>query len=144
MPRSTCGGADGLELAEVANLMTTQVLHLTPAMLEAAYALLLTTPPYRSWRLPDPSQVEFRAQVCRKEEGWYCRYGRKGSRTERHVICVDVSSVHTLADLIRVMAHEMIHVHEEQRGIRSHHGAAFKRAARRVCTIHGFNRGAFG
>lgn len=113
-------------------------LHLTPETLEAMYRLLQTTPPFRAWKLPPAAVVEFRALNYRKEEGWYNVIGG------RHVICVSTRHVKTLTNLLRVMAHEMVHLKDALEGVRTHHGSSFKRAAKRVCKHHNIDPGAFG
>jgi hypothetical protein len=42
--------------------------------------------------------------------------------------------------LIATMAHEMIHLYQDENGTaRGHHNAQFRRLAKRVCSIHGFD-----
>lgn len=109
-------------------------LHLTPEMMAQTYELLRATPPFRGWKLPAADDVEF--HVTR--------------HTDRHGDCVDAGHAHvircsankhgSLASLIITMAHEMCHVRQSKLAPRERdHGTAFKRMARSVCRIHGFD-----
>lgn len=112
--------------------------HLTPFNLEAAYALLLTAPPFRAWRLPPPDQVEFKVSATRERMAGCAKYRYKDQWE------IDVSSrfVSTLANLIECMAHEMIHLRQmvrktETKGVE--HNAEFRKLAKQVCARHGFD-----
>ena len=42
------------------------------------------------------------------------------------------------------MAHEMIHLYQDETGTaRGHHNPKFRKLAKRVCTIHGFDLESF-
>jgi hypothetical protein len=114
-------------------------LALNTDTLRAAYAFLSETPPFNKWNLPDCDDVEFRVVRDRGRFGWYRFDGAK------HVVAISTSCVGQTDTLIRTMAHEMIHVHEEHSGScsRSEHGPAFKRWAAQVCQVHGFDQRAF-
>ena len=107
-------------------------MHVGPDMVEAAYSFLLTTPPFRGWRLPPADDVEF---CIMRTNAFYADYifinGRHRIRIS-HTICRTVST------LIVAVAHEMVHV---KTGMA--HGAKFKRAADTVCKQLGFDRGTF-
>lgn len=103
--------------------------------LRAAYAYLATTPPFDSWNLPDAEDVVFKVVRDPKIRGDY-RWDNG-----RHVIRVSRNTIgHTLS-LMWVMAHEMIHVHEEHSRAcgRGEHSAAFKRWIVQVANVHGFD-----
>jgi hypothetical protein len=105
-------------------------LNLTPAMLEAAYELLRTTPPFRNWKLPDTDDVEFHVTKF----GHAADCGFDGTQ---FVIRVSATKHGTLAALLETMAHEMCHMRYPND--RAHHGYLFKRLAVRVCRHHGFD-----
>jgi SprT-like family len=109
-------------------------LHLTPAMLEAAYELLRVTPPFRNWKLPEADDIEFHVTKFphRADCGW--------DGTE-FTIRVSLTSHDTLKELLETMAHEMCHMRYPND--RAHHGYLFKRLAAQVCRHHGFNREEF-
>jgi hypothetical protein len=111
-------------------------LRLTPEMLERAYDFLRTTPPFRGWSLPDADAVEF--HVSRKDDcfGWFIPV--KIGVSERNV-------GHT-ATLVRIMAHEMIHLYQhliksDRDGV--NHNANWRKLANQVCRHHGFDPKSF-
>jgi predicted SprT family Zn-dependent metalloprotease len=115
-------------------------MHLTPEMLEATYDLLKTTPPFRSWKLPDADDITFEVSRAHDVSGQYLL------RDGKNVIQISSHCVGRLATLLMVMAHEMIHLREEvfyRSRADIKHGARFKRLAKQVCTIHGFEEAIF-
>ena len=109
------------------------VLHLTPEMLEKAYDLINATAPFRGWRLPPGTDVVFRVGAFDTHLGDYQFV--KG----HHCIRLTVKGVAHVDTLLRVMAHEMIHLYQQVRGLhnQNQHNADFKRRAKAVCRIHG-------
>ncbi len=111
-------------------------LPLTPDTLRQAYDLLNTTPPFSRWNLPDADDITFKVVRDKTVAGWHTRVGGK------HTIAISASCVGHTARLVETMAHEMIHVHEENaRACREDvaHSAAFMKWAALVCKIHGFD-----
>ena len=107
-----------------------------PESLEAAYAYLATTLPFRRWKLPSAEEIGFRVTRSRSHFGQCLT-----ERTDKgfgHT--VEVSSVKnkTGDDMFQTMAHEMIHVYLDRRSVRAHHGPEFKRCAAIVCRRHGW------
>lgn len=118
------------------------MLHLTPDMLEAAYELLRTTPPFKGWRLPPSDDIIFCVVTMRKHQD-QADWTHTGTR---HVIRINARKHATLASLIMTMAHEMCHVREYELGFRRAdvmHGALYWRLANSVCKHHGFDKGQF-
>lgn len=111
---------------------------LTPDSLRAAYNYLNETPPFNRWNLPDGDEVEFRVVRDQRRFGWHWFDGN------RHYIAVSRSCVQFTDTLIRTMAHELVHMREQQMGVSGPaHGQAFRRWAAQVCKHHGFDPGAF-
>ena len=111
-------------------------LPLTPENLQAAYDYLCTTQPYNRWNLPDGEDVVFKVVRDRSLQGWHTFDGIQ------HVIGISGFCIGTSSSLIAVMAHEMVHVHENAIKISRvdvEHSQAFKRFAARVCQFHGFD-----
>lgn len=117
------------------------MLHLTPATVEAAYETLLTTLPFRRWRLPAADDIEFRVGLHRAYDAYYER------QDDRHWLTVSTRSrfCTTIAALTMTMAHEMIHMHllDTCPRDRGHHNKRFQALAARVCKRHGFDIAAF-
>lgn len=115
------------------------MLHMTPAMLEAAYELLRATPPFKGWKLPPGDEVAFHILRTRAQQADHCLVGNT------HQIRVSAAKHATLRSLLETVAHEMIHVREVQLRARPDvaHGKLFNRLADKVCREHGFDRGQF-
>jgi hypothetical protein len=116
-------------------------LHLTPDLLEGAYEYLRSSPPFRDWRLPDPDHVVFRVLGARDRFGHFRGWHRRGNGADMFSeIAVSAQKVRTTQMLIATMAHEMIHLYQDENGTaRGHHNPQFRRLAARVCKAHGFD-----
>jgi SprT-like family len=114
-------------------------LAITPAMLEATYELLRTTPPFKGWKLPPAEEVAF--LILRTKRQFADHTCENGG----HIIRVSQTRHKTIRTLIETMAHEMVHMRETQLGVRKDiaHGAEFKKLAKIVCSYHGFDPGTF-
>ena len=114
-------------------------MHLTPEMLEGSYNLLLTTPPFRGWKLPPSDDVTFSVVATRGD------YATHTFDATGHKIEVSYKNVHQLGTLIEKMAHEMCHMREVKLKVRRDvgHGHVFNKLADQVCRHHKFDRGAF-
>src|ERR1700694_1731007 len=103
-------------------------LPLTAEMLEACYEFLKTTPPFRDWNMPDGEDVKF---IIRKTNDTFAQYRWDG---KRHTISASANAVGHTATLVRVMSHELIHLHLESTGMESRgsantHNRAFRKFA---------------
>jgi SprT-like family len=112
-------------------------LPLTPHVLEAAYAYLRATSPFAGWKLPHSDEVEFAVTKHRDREGDHGVY----CRTTEHIITVSSYYIKTTAELMVVMAHEMVHEKQEiaKTARRGGHNKEFHRLAKRVCKVHGWD-----
>lgn len=115
-------------------------LHITPAMMEASYELLRTTPPFRGWKLPAADEVEFKVI---SSESRSADYFRKADGT--HCIRANQKWIGSLNGLVATMAHEMCHMHHniECPSNQAWHGKWFQSAARQVCRYHHFDPKSF-
>lgn len=111
-------------------------LHLTPEILESAYRFLQTTPPFNAWKLPHADAISFR--VLRTPH-----LGECDSKNGKHTISISTKRVGHTYTLLEVMAHEMVHLHLDRKGVRAEHGRDFKYNAGRVCQYHGFDPKSF-
>lgn len=115
-------------------------LSLTPDALAACYDFLAETPPFNKWNLPPSDEVMF--IVCRSKEN----RGDYHWNGERHVIRISSRYAKRTHALVETMAHEMIHLFEEEAGFSKpnvQHSKAFQKLAKRVCKIHGFDEAVF-
>ncbi len=106
----------------------------TPEMLEAAYDFLRATPPFKRWGLPSGSEVKFGVM----QKAWI-RGDHEMTTGGRHIIRVSSINTGCTDALLRVLAHEMIHVACADRCVKTTHGAVFKTRALLVCRYHGFD-----
>jgi hypothetical protein len=112
-------------------------LHLTPETIEAQYEALRTTKPFSAWGLSDPDDLEFCVLATRDRLGHF-----RGAKTGHHEIGISMRRVGTLDTLIRVLAHEMIHLYQELTGTttgKTEHNAEFRRIAAEVARHHCFD-----
>lgn len=115
-------------------------MHITPDTMESAYRLLLTTLPFRRWRLPSPDDIEFVVTMHRDRHAHHRAYS---SPAGQHEVAVSAHKVKSVWLLVECMAHEMVHIRQDQLGMRDCHGAGFKRLAALVCRRHGFDLAKF-
>lgn len=112
-------------------------LHLTPAMLEASYELLRTTPPFRGWKLPHADDIQFVVSArTGSTQGVYYWF------KEQHILEINGRLVGSLEMLTRIMTHEMCHLRQQILGApdRGEHGAMFQKLADQVCKWHPLDR----
>lgn len=118
-------------------------LPLSPEMLACAYDYLRSTPPFDKWNLPDSEDVAFSVVHSPRQFGWYQWDGK------RHTISASAKAIGHTSTLMRLMAHEIIHLHLEANGMENRkgdcgiHNAAFRKFAAQVCKFHGFDPKAF-
>jgi hypothetical protein len=110
-------------------------LPLTKDMLRAAYNYLNETEPFCRWNLPDGDDITFRVVRDRINQGFHIYDNGK------HTIAVSKNQTGHTITLMGVMAHEMIHVHEQHSRActKGEHSAAFRKWALEVCAFHGFD-----
>lgn len=115
-------------------------MHITPDMMEGAYNLLLTMPPFRGLKFPPAGEIIFHVTAHPDRRGDYHK-----DKQGRHVIRISCKCVKHYDTLIRTMAHEMCHLYEVKFCPRQdvEHSSIFNRLADRVCKIHPFDRGIF-
>lgn len=103
--------------------------------LRAAYNYLNETPPFNKWNLPDGDDIEFIVARAHDHDGWHT------FKDGKHTIAISTTRVGFTDTLLRTMAHEMVHLHEQHSGACSsgHHGKTFRRFAAQVCAAHGFD-----
>lgn len=118
-------------------------LKLTPEMLEAAYDLLCAMPPFRGWRMLPAEEVIFHVAGYQGNLGM-CWFDPLPSGRSHH-LGISVKGVAHTDTLVRTMAHEMVHLYQHMHSLenKNQHNADFKRRAKRVCQIHGFDPALF-
>lgn len=114
-------------------------LKITTERLAATYEMLRAWPPFSRWGLPPSEMVKFRVTRSKKNFATWWADG------DRHHVEVSEALHSTMQGVVMSMAHEMIHVRQRlaKTETRSEHNAEFHRLAKRVCSIYGFDYGAF-
>ena len=115
---------------------------MTKSQLIQAYQLLSETEPFKAWNLPDATEIKFVVIRSRRMMGYYLNHRR--SEIE-HEIGISERCVGSLMTLLRVMAHEKVHLYQHITKPRTHtpgveHNAAFRKLSDEVCEIHGWDR----
>ena len=118
-------------------------LTLTPEMLEGAYEYLRVSPPFSRWGLPHADHVMFRVLGAKDRFGHFRGRHKKASGDDGFSeIAISAGLVRSTDLLLSTMAHEMIHLYQDETGTaRGHHNPKFLKLAKRVCAIHGFDPG---
>jgi hypothetical protein len=114
---------------------------LTPDILEAAYNYLRVTLPFRRWGLPESDQLIFRVLGTRERFGHFRGCYRPASADDDYSeLAISAGMVRSTDLLLATMAHEMIHLYQDEMGTaRGNHNQEFRRLAKRVCAVHGFD-----
>ena len=111
---------------------------LSPEHLAAMYDCYRQLPPFDKWKLPESDEIEFRTPARVDVDGEFIA-------GKPHVITVSSARHSYTFSIMQTLCHEMLHLHEERSGQsnKSQHNAAWKRLAKRVCAIHGWDYRAF-
>ena len=123
---------------------------ITLDVMRHSYELLAACPPFADWNLPPSSEVQFartrKATVRGRYDSW-CDKGhtKNPDKIKRCRISVNPRHIDDFDELLQVMAHEMIHVHEHRAGMRTQadHSEAFLLIARDVCKRYGWRADTF-
>jgi hypothetical protein len=124
-----------------------QTFELTPEACRRAYQLLCETPPFNGWGLPDSSEITFKITRSRSVCGHYREWTNK-RKFDHHEIAISTNCVGTLATLIMIMAHEIIHLYQaicvpRTDHPRQEHNEHFRRLADEVVVFHHWDRKLF-
>jgi hypothetical protein len=137
--RGTCTLCWGSYLSRVMAGLT-----LTPEMLEGAYEYLRVSPPFCRWGLPHADHVSFKVMGAKDRFGHFRGRHRRARGDDFSEIAISAGLVKTTDLLLSTMAHEMIHLYQDETGTaRGHHNPKFLKLAKRVCKIHGFDQDSF-
>ena len=110
-------------------------LPLTPNRVAAVYEMLRSFPPFSGWVLPEADEVKF---TVNRHHNWMASH--QGGPTQH--ICVSVHLVGHMDTLVRVVAHEMVHMRQylaREETPASTHNADFRKKAAVICKYFGFD-----
>lgn len=125
----------------------TEMLRLTPDVLEGAYEYLRASTPVLR-KLPGGDDVEFVVLVTRDYRGHFRgAYGREpaGMMGVHPEIAISAGCIGSSTSLFMAVAHEMVHYRQDidRTGGQNAHNAEFYRLAALVCRTHGWDVKAF-
>ena len=95
--------------------------------------------------MPHADHVSFRVLGAKDRFGHFRGRHRKARGDDGFSeIAISAGLVNSTDVLISTMAHEMIHLYQDETGTaRGHHNPKFRKLAKRVCAIHGFDLESF-
>lgn len=114
------------------------MINLHPLHIERAYILLCTLAPFCEYKMPQSDEIEFHVVRDKKLLGWH---KQRNNKDLTNVIAISYRGVGHLDSLMRVLAHEMIHLAQAHNGTtsRAMHNAEFNRMAQEVCDSMGWD-----
>jgi len=111
-------------------------MKLTPAILKNLYSAIYCMKPFNRWNMPLPEQINFVPNADKDAMGTYIY--EDGEEFE-HTITVSTEMCGHLSTVIRVLAHECIHMSRWANDRWSSHDKEFKRRAKVVSEELGFD-----
>jgi len=113
--------------------------NLTPEQVYSCYEFMRTMPPFCQYKMPPGDEIEFQVVKDRRLFGWHKMI--KG----RHIVAISKNGIGFTSSLIFFVSHEMIHLLQAERGTdtNSIHNAEFRKIAKTVCRLNGFDYKAF-
>lgn len=106
---------------------------ITPRAIRAVYAMLRELPPFANWKLPPARKVTFVVMDLETHLGQQQKIG------PRHTIYVSRARLSHLNKVVETVAHEMVHVYLDDRGVKVSHGTEFKKHKHQVAAAMGFD-----
>jgi hypothetical protein len=109
---------------------------LSAIQVRACYEFMATMPPFCQYKLPPSEEIEFQVVRDRTLHGWH-----KTASNKHHILAISENSVGHTSSLIYDVSHEMIHLLQAEKGTstNSAHNAEFRKIARAVCRLNGFD-----
>jgi len=107
-------------------------LTITPELLAAAYEYLRVSKPFCRWKLPHADEIQFHVIRAKDKHGDY-------SKNIDHIIRVSESTIGHTDGLMKVLAHEIIHLHQCELGDSANHNPEFTKCAKSICKEHGWS-----
>ena len=114
-------------------------MKLTPELLAAAYTFLRSAEPFKAWKMPESGEIVFKVVGDPK------KYADFSVESGVPVIRVSEKMHRHTETILMTLAHEAIHLHQFRKKLDrgGMHNADFRRRAKRVCAIHGWDEAIF-
>jgi len=112
-------------------------MRLTERQLRSIYVMLISSPPFNKWHLPDEYRIQFKVNKMTMSKGFF--------NVDPLIIVISMVTHTGLMDVVETMAHEMVHLYGERTGNGGHedHNEKFKDDALEVCKVWGFDPSTF-
>ena len=105
----------------------------TPKTIEAMYLMLCQMKPFKSWNLPNTSEIDF---VVTDDED---AYGTYVFDNDIHIITISKAKCSHFETILKTLAHEMIHMKRHRTKSWDQHDAVFRRYAKAIADEFGFD-----
>ncbi len=115
-------------------------MKITPAVLKAAYVFLKHFEPFQD--LPGSSEIQFKVIRCDDDRGYF----HQGGGSKDYLIAVSARCTSHMDSLVKVMAHEMMHLKQHIDGTETKgviHNKEFTLLGQTLCTEMGWDPGMF-
>ena len=110
-------------------------MKLTPSIIRNLYTAIYCMKPFHRWPMPLPEQIKF---VIDQDEAMGSYLYDDGEDYE-HVITISEKKCGHLSTVIRVLAHECVHMSRWKTQKWSHHDAEFRRRTKVISDELGFD-----
>lgn len=113
------------------------MIPLTVKHIRAVYTALSCLPPFSKWKMPDEYRIDLTVSRSNRVFGHY--------DSDPHAIAISCMQCKNFDDVIRTMAHEMVHLKLERDGDPDHsdHKGTWHEAVAEVCTYFGWDKETF-
>jgi hypothetical protein len=112
-------------------------LALNKERLALLYGFLVECKPFCHWKnMPASAEITFKITRSKTTSGHYLR------RNGKHEIGISSVCCGWINELVRVMIHEMLHIHQATSGMETphaEHNAAFHKSAKGLCKCFGLD-----
>lgn len=111
---------------------------LHPKHVAAMYDCIRVLPPFDKFKLPESDEIEFRTPARADVFGEF-------QEGKPHVITISSARHSHTFTVMLTLAHEMLHLYQalQKTDNKNQHNAEFKRLAKRVCSLNGWDYKAF-
>ena len=101
----------------------------------ARYEFMRSMPPFCYYKMPSGDEIEFRIVKDHRLHGWHKAVDGK------HIFAISQNSIGHTSSLIFYVSHEMIHLLQAEQGTNTNsvHNAEFRKIAKAVCRLNGFD-----
>ena len=100
-------------------------------VLRSCYNFIISTKPFIDFNLPDGDDITFKIVKSKRYCGWHEQVGGED------IIAISDRFPGPTQELLKTMAHEVLHLIQTQLDMPRGHGKVFKEWAKQICEVHG-------